>query len=430
MKNSKIWSFIISIFNYLLVFNVFAGGFRLFKSTFEFNVGYIFVTVFLLVYVIRYRSVNINPAFMTLLTILTISSFVNVYLGNNTICYAVKQILGIFIMGSAYYLLFKINNFEFDRLFRIYLQIAVVVAIIGIFQEFSFLIGFKNGYDYSNLIPKWILARTTAGMLRVNSIFVEPSHFAITMAPALFVALSNILKNTGSCLKTKLGSMAIIVSYVLTFSAVAYVGMLISLWLIFRGHKKNLKHILLVLTLVPILMYVSYRYESEIHRRVDAVMELVTGSKKAIDVHHSVYMLVGHAFVACKSFMISPMFGHGLGSHPVSYDRFIRSGESYGFWREGIAVTNREDASSLFVRLVSETGLVGTVAVLFFIFRFRVKKNGNEKLYTISNAVFVLFMMQLLKQGHYFYNGLFFFVWLYYLCGKDHGNSEGELQSC
>lgn len=403
------------------------GAFSYLYASFDFCIGYIFIIVFLCAYILRYRNISVNPTFLALLLILAVSSFVNVCFGNDTFFYMSKQIIGISVTGIAYYLLFKINNFEFDKLFKIYLRVALVVAVIGIFQEFNWLIGFERGYDYSSLIPKWTFARTASGVLRVNSIFMEPSHFAITMSPAFFVALSNIFKSNSLRLKSKLSSAIIMISYVLTFSAIACVGIFISLWLILFTFKK-FKHMLLVLGLMMVFIYASYWYVPGIQKRADSVVQLIDGSKKATDVHLSVHTVVSHAFVACKTFAMSPMFGHGLGSHPISYDRFIRSGISCGLWKEGITETNKADASSLLVRLVSETGLVGVIAVLFFIWKFRVKKSGNRELYIVNNAVFVLFILQLLKQGHYFYNGLFFFVWLYYVSGKVY--REGELKDC
>jgi len=417
----------VNIFNFLLILNVFAGGFSFFYSPFEFCVGYLFIIAFLIAYLWRYRSISINPNFFIILMILTVSTAINVYLGNNTVLFMSKQVIGISAMGFAYYLLFKANNFKIDKLFKIYMRIALVVAIIGIVQELSYILRFEPGYNFNAIIPKWTFRAATCGLVRVNSIFMEPSHFAITMTPAFFVALSNIFKNKPIYLKEKWKKALIVISYVLTFSAVAYIGILVSIVLILLRFRK-VKHLLLALALVPILIYTAYHCVPEVQKRTDAVVGVVTGSKKAFDVHHSVYTFASNAFVSGKSFMESPVFGHGLGSHPISYDRFIRSGAPYGFWNKGITITNRNDASSLFLRLVSETGLFGIFAVLFFIFAFRVKKNKNKKLYEISNGIFILFILQLLKQGHYFYNGLFFFVWMYYFSKKSEKSENLETE--
>jgi hypothetical protein len=347
--------------------------------------------------------------------VLTVSSLVSAYIEKNTIFLLTKQVLGILITGSAYYLLIKINNYEINRLFRIYLQIVLIVVVIGIFQEFSFLVGFKSGYDYRWLIEKWGVAQTTGGLLRVNSIFMEPSHLAISMTPALFVSLEAILRNNSFYLSKK-ASILIIICYILTFSVVAYIAILISICILTYSKIKNFKYILSIVLIITIFSYIAYRYMPEISMRVDDAIGVITGSKQVIRSHATVYAYVSNAFVAFKSFMSNPLFGRGLGSHPISYDEFICRGVSNVFWRaSGI---NQADGNSLFLRLISETGLFGIVVVFYFIFKFRLKRGDNKNLQILSNAIFVLFVVQLIRQGHYFYNGLFFFVWMYYFTYK------------
>ena len=108
------------IFNYLIVANVFLGGLVLVDSPFEFYLGYIFVLLFLPVYVFCYGKLSINRKFMNTLAILTAASLINVFLGNNTLHLLAKQFTGILITGLAYYLLFKVNDYEIEKLFRIY----------------------------------------------------------------------------------------------------------------------------------------------------------------------------------------------------------------------------------------------------------------------------------------------------------------------
>ena len=409
----------INFINYLLIFNVFAGGFVLTSSLpFEFYIGYIFIIYFLSIYILRYPNVGINSTFLIILIALTFFSLVNVCLGNVPPFLVAKPVLGILITGTAYYLLIKINKYEIDKLFKIYLRIALIVAVIGICQEISYLVGFKSGYDYSDIISKWAFMTNTGGMLRVNSIFMEPSHFAISMAPAFFVSLLSISRKHPLYLKTKvgrMGSIIVVISYILTFSAVAYLAILISLVLIFFNVRK-LRYLLLVV--IPVVIYAAYAYMPEIRMRVDDTIGVATGSTKAAESHLSVYAFVSNAFVAYKSFIDNPLFGRGLGSHPISYDEFIRSGASGGFWQEDYPEANKKDAGSLLLRVTSEAGLFGIIVVLYFVFKCRVKTSDSKNLRIISNAIFVMFMIQLLRQGHYFYNGFFFFVWLYYFAYK------------
>ena len=416
-----------TLFNYLLIFNVFAGGFVLFFSPFEFYLGYIFIIAFLIIYVLRYRKFDINFTFLLILIWLTNFSLVNVYFGNDALPLMLKQVVGILITGSAYYLLVKVNKYEIDKLFKIYLKIALFVAIIGIIQECSFLIGFKYGYDYSWLITKWKIIPVAERMLRVNSIFMESSHFAISMAPAFFISLLNITRKDSPYFNLKWsrwGNRIIILSYILTFSMVAYIVIFISLILLFAHHLKKPKNLILALVILLILSFSAYFLSSEIRIRVDDAVEVAKGKPSS---HLTVYAYVSNAYVASKSFKSNPIFGSGLGSHPIAYDKFMASDAGKCFLKELYTGINKADANSLLLRLISETGLFGVIVVFYFIFRFFIKSDSNKNLQIINNAIFVLFIAQLIRQGHYFYNGLFFFVWLYYFSYKINNKPDLEI---
>jgi len=410
----------LTLFNYLLIFNVFGGAFVIFYKPFDFCTGYIFIILFLIFYVFKYRNLSVNRNFLIILAILTLSSLFNAYCKNVTLFLLLKQAIGIFLTGSAFYLLIKANNYDIDKLFRIYLLFAVLVAIIGVFQEASFLTGFARGYDYSWFIQKWKVDVAKGGMLRVNSFFSEPTHLVVTMAPALFVSLLNILKNNSAYLN-KLRSLVIVICCILTFSPILYIALLTSLLLIYPSQKK-IKYILIALVM-SILVCIGYYYVPEIHMRISDIIKVITGSLPLTKSHLTVYAYASNAFIAFKSFLSNPFFGHGLGSHPLSYDILIQPGASNALWQVGYSGVNRLDANCLFLRLLSETGLFGLVVVFYFIFRFHIKVQNNNNLKILSKSIFVFFIIQLLRQGHYFYNGVFFFVWLYYFAYKINDNS-------
>ncbi len=407
----------IQLFNYLIVSNIFTGGF-VFSTflPFSFQIGYIIIICFLIAYIFYYQNIVINFNFLVILIAVTFFSILNVCLENVSLLFVAKQVIGILITGIAYYLLIKVNNCEIEKLFKIYIKLAVIVAGIGIFQEVSFLIGFKSGYDYSNIIKMWGFTPTEFGMLRVNSIFMEPSHFAISMVPAFFVSIISISRKNYLNLNSQWGSVIIIVSYILTFSVFAYVAIFISILFIFFN-VNNFKKLLLPLIILPIFVFITYNIP-DIKMRVDDTIGIGTGSIKPSKAHLSSYSIISNAFISYKSFIDNPLFGRGLGSHPMSYDEFIGSGVSIGVGLEDATIVNKDDAGSLFLRLVSETGLFGIIVVLYFLFGFRLKMSDKNELQIINNAIFILFILQLFKQGHYFYNGLFFFIWVYYFAYK------------
>jgi len=393
-----------------MISNVFLGGYILSKSPFEFYIGYTFIIAFLLIYLLCYRKVQINYSFICILFILAISSLINIFFGNNTWQLFIKQIVGIFLTGVAYYLLIRVNDFEVEKLFRIYLRLAFIVAAIGIFQEASFLIGFERGYNYINFMTKWWLTPPTSfGMLQVNSILMEPSHFAAAIAPAAFVSLERILKHKASFLGVGC-SLVIIISFLLTFSTLAYIVILISLTLLLIDIKK--RRYFLLLLLIPAFAVLVYSFIPGVRVRVNGTAQVISGEVDVLEVNPSTYSLASNLFVAMKGFSANPFFGYGLGSHPLTYVKELYPGTYW--YRKDIFGLNKKGAGSLFIRLLSETGLFGLLIVLFFIFRLRIRNSNDKNLKVMSNAIFSMFIIQLIRQGHYFYNGLFFFVWMYY----------------
>jgi len=93
----------------------------------------------------------------------------------------------------------------------------------------------------------------------------------------------------------------------------------------------------------------------------------------------------------------------------------------YGF------ALNTQDANSMFLRLISETGLFGTSIFIFFLFYCFVKKRNeiDDEVWLISGSLFVLIILNLFRQGHFFYSGFPFYFWLYYFNWKN--NNQGKL---
>ena len=84
---------------------------------------------------------------------------------------------------------------------------------------------------------------------------------------------------------------------------------------------------------------------------------------------------------------------------------------------------NAKDGNSLFIRLMSETGLMGLFMVFLYIFKFRLKKkhvvSSQTYYYLILNqAVFIVFVIRLIRTGNYIGQGFFFFFFLYYFTYK------------
>lgn len=406
----------INLFNYLLISGVFTSGFVLFRTPFEFYISYIFMILFVAIYFFHYHKIQVNKVFLLILMSVSILSLLNIFWGNNSAFSLLKQFGGFILNGVVYYLLIRINKSNINKLFRIYLKLAIIVAVIGIIQEVSFLIGFTYGYDYSYFIPKFNGGGTALGMLRVTSILPEPSHFGGAMAPAMFVSVLNIIRGENSFIGRN-ASVLIITSILLSFSLTAYVGIVMALILIMLNYKR-VGLIAVVATILIAFAVSSYRYIPEIRIRVDDTYAVVAGRAALGEGNLSTFAFISNASVAYKSFMNNPLFGAGMGSHPISYNKYIEQLVGPDAPAASTSPLCVDDAGSLFFRLMSETGLFGMFLFFYFIIKFYVSRKRDAHFWIISNSIICLFGMNLIRLGNFFYCGFIFFVWAYYFASK------------
>jgi len=314
-----------------------------------------------------------------------------------------------------FYLLIKINKYNINKLFGIYLNFAVLVGLIGLFQELSYLTGFEKGYNFGYIFPTWRLYLSKIGLLKINSIMPEPAHFCSVMMPAFFVALISFSKSNFKFLN-KWKSLIIIFSVFFSFSLVGYVGVLLSIALLFYNYGR-IRHLIFGTIFLLIISFFAYKNIRDIRIRVDDSVNVIAGKMDLYSANLSTFGLFSNALVAYESFKDNPVFGSGLGSHELSYNKYIGKVVNVN---KVIRFLNVQDASSLFLRLLSETGLFGILCFFWFIFKFHVLKKNDRcgYLWIINNAILATFLIRLIRSGHYFVGGFFFFFWLYYFTAR------------
>lgn len=404
--------------NYIVVFTIFGSGFDLsgIFSFADFRISYLLILFALLLWLPFLKGIYFNKFFLFFFSLIVIFSLYNVYIEKDTIGLLTKQVIGISLNAFIFYLLVKINKYDVKRLFKIYLNIAFLIALIGLIQELSYLLGFKAGYDFSYILPSWKVDISGTGFLRVNSILPEPASFCYSMMPAFFVALTSFSKKNFKFLG-KWKSLVIISSFFLTFSTVGYIGITTSLFLLIYNYRRRIGYVFLGAISIFLLIFFLWNNISDFRMRIDDSVNVLTGKASLETVNLSTFTLFSNALVAYNSFKDNPVFGSGLGSHQISYYKYIGQVIDVD---ELSTFLNFNDANSLFLRLLSETGLFGLLIVLFFIFRFYLSrgKDKTDYLWIINNAVLVMFLIRLIRSGHYFIYGFFFFFWLYYFTWK------------
>ena len=407
-----------NVINYTSVFIIFSGALSFQNFLFaEARVSYLIIFGVFLLLLPFLKGLHFNKTFLLLFLSIVAFSLYSVYIGNNTFELFAKQFVGILTSVFFFYLLIKINGYDIKRLFKVYLNIAFLVALIGVSQEISYLVGFKYGWNFKWLLPVWVAAPALGGgLLKVNSILPEPGHFCNVMIPAFFVALSTFFRDDFK-FQARWKSAIVIVAFLLTFSGSGYMSALFVVLVIFY-RKSRIRHVILSVVAMCALAFLMYNYVAEFRDRIDSSVNVLTGEEKLENAHISSYALLSNALVSYHSFMDSPLIGHGLGSHEVSCNKYRNEGiipvSRYKMF------LNYQDASSLFLRLVSETGLFGILLFFGFIVKFYIGKEraAHEYLWIINSACMCMFFSKLLRMGHYFVDGFFFFFWLYYFSKK------------
>jgi len=410
---------LLQIINYIAVFIVFCDAFTLQNVLpfMELRGSYLLMILVLLLCLPFLRGIPFNKTFFFLFGAVVVSSLCNIYIDKDTFLLLTKQVIGIFSNSVIFYFLMKVNKYDVKRLFKVYLNLAILTGLIGLFQELNYLLGFRPGYDFSYILASSVHI-SPMGFLKVTSIMSEPSTFCYVMMPAFFAAIASFSKSDVRFLNNW-QSLVIILSVISSFSLVGYLGMLFSFMLLFFNYAK-IKYFLISTAVISILMFFAYDNISDLKMRVDDSINTLTGKTKLEETNLSTYALFSNTLVAWESFKDNPLFGSGLGSHSISYDRYIDRVVDTDAVNPHFLFQNSGDTSSLFVRLLSETGLLGLLSISYFLFRFWTSKKNDESnsLWIVNNAILALFLVRAIRGGHYFVGGTFFSMWLYYFSGK------------
>lgn len=397
---------------------------------FEFYPGYLPLIILLFIFIFKYKFPGET---LYIILPLLITGILNVYLENDTYGNLFKILINIAVNVIFYRYVIHYYDYDIKRIFSVYLKFAYIVAILGMFQWASFLISFTPGYNWKAFLPlnKWMLSPGGIG-LRINSTLSEPSYYGTTMAPAFFISFYELVFNRDK-FQSKQRSLIIAISYVLSFSSLAFFGVFLSVLLI-AANFGLVRYVLVAIPVIIGLYFAAYYQSKEFRSRMDGMKALFIDNiienelmgdfkhkatrtfrvRKVLPrIHGSSFVLYNNYHVAVENFKQNPLFGSGLGSHEIAFSKY-----KLNYLLAGIYEFNSADANSMFLRTLSEMGLMGVIFTFFFIFKFYVSKNlaGNEDddYWLISNALLIVIAIQLLRQGNYTYGGFFLFGWMYY----------------
>ena len=390
-----------------------------FKTPFEFYFYYIFILILLPFFLVKYGV----PKF--LLQILALPLMVGLFyilVEENLPFTFLKVFGGVFITSLFFYGWIRHFKTDVQLIFKWYCYSCWVLVIIGIFQIFSFFIGFKYGYDFSWLLNKWGFVEGGVIGLRVNSILSEPTYLATALAPVIYVSIHNLISKS-TFLFNKFQSILILMVAILTTSSIGYLGIIISILLCTETIR--IRYILFGIIITALTFALAYNNVKDFRSRIDAAQGLWINNDYGIaNTNNSSFVLYNNFHVAKENLIRFPFFGTGLGSHETAFKKFTLTKTLLPYDFE----FNIKDGNSLFIRLCTETGLLGLgfiflVVARGFIYKIDIQKDHMLKHKIISQSLFVLLLLVLIRQGNYMLNGLPLIFLLYYYNGVHYKKS-------
>ena len=281
----------------------------------------------------------------------------------------------------------------FPHLVRIIAITTGVAGLTAIFQSFvSNVLLQPQLFDMSfiNVLvgQNWWRAAPMGGLVRAQGIYGEPSALAAFMGMAFGLALMR-LGFLGPKYRSDLQAVvpawtaaSVLGSVILSFSAVGYAGLFAAYLGALASRVTFTVRSIVVMVIgsvaaASILVVAALQAGDGIRDRfVDLAVFSQLGNAEQTgpmdrDTNVSVQVLFLNAYVTLQNLSANPWLGAGVGAHPFAYDAFVPQLPM----ASTAARLNAMDAGALGLRLLSETGILGTamftVAVLAAWFRVR-----------------------------------------------------------
>lgn len=407
-QESKRQARISALITWLVMISVFVSSITFFQAPFE---GYLHYFIFLILLPGFIKRFGYPRQPFMLLMLPMVVGILQIFAGNNTWPLFLKIYLGILLSGSFYYYVLQHYNLDTEYLFSLYMKGCFWVAVLGMIQVVGYMSGIPSLYNYSWLLDKWGIAKGALWGIRMNSIFPEASQCAIFLAPAGFVSVLNLLFKQIRYI-SRFRSLVILFAIFLTTSSTGYIGFLVMIVLLALNFARVSSFVFTTIFFIAVVNLL-YKNIPEFRKRMDSAAGLwIEQDFNTDNVNSSSFVLYNNYHIALENFKRNPLYGGGLGSHLVAFDRYSITKQA------GILqiTFNKADANSLLLRLISETGLMGVIFIFVFIGRFFVHRRaypaGNY--WVICAALLTIIILYMLRQGNYFVNGFPFFMWLYY----------------
>jgi hypothetical protein len=287
-----------------------------------------------------------------------------------------------------------------------------VLCILGLIQ---FVVCFIFVVDIFPFTLDGYIQSTPRRIIRIHSILSEAGNLGTCLIPVI----SYILFDKEYYKNNKGKSVVFILTILLTFATISYVLLAILFFVKIYNKFSKLKLIFLSLALVFLGFGIKTMTSNVENTSIDQSKFIGMIQKKIVEtlqfsadssvedfeeLNASSYALLTNFKVAISA--PSRITGTGLGSHEQNYKRVHPANDFYLY---GL---NSRDGYSLFVRILSEFGIIGIVLYIILL----VKNYNSDNI--INKCVLFFFLALLIRGGHYTLYGIIFLHFMYFHTSK------------
>lgn len=290
---------------------------------------------------------------------------------------------------------------------------SVLLGLIGLFQEYLHLIG--SSFFYISLYKNPDFVGGTS-ILRNTSLFSEPSQFAMFLIPSVLIGYWSMLKRDFRFIKP-LEFFIIGLSFVFTFSSVAFIGVFFSVAILtILSIKLNLKNVLVSLISI-VMLGISILYIPIVRDKLIAT-QLFTKDMGNSSVMASSQFATTSFEAVRRAVLEKKWLGVGVGN----YDAFISEIKT----KHGI--NGYDDGSNLgHARIFVEFGIFGYIFLIALLFKNLATKTVQPSLRFISLIFLMSVLIILLRSGNYVNPVLYLFLSIFFKLKEEESSINEDL---
>lgn len=253
--------------------------------------------------------------------------------------------------------------------------VAMNVLHTGFMADFSFVNGLFPGADE----PIWADPGNIGGespVRRANSLATEPSFFAQILGVAAGLALLRLglmgrtLSKSVAPVVPAWAAVLVLLGLFVALSIIGYLLLALTVFslvvVLYRLDRRHLPRLLLIgggMSVAGVLLVVGLGAEfAKKLATIPLILQAAAnGTEAAPSESISALSLAANLSVALDNLASRPLLGVGFGGHPQAYERLAPDWINVHPALPGL---QSMDGGSLFIRLLSETGLIGTALFL------------------------------------------------------------------